>query len=357
MTVIVAPRRTLVPSKVPSTTDLADGEMGVNLTDGKIYQRSGSTVYQVGSKAEGTVTSVGISTPLGFSVTTPVVTTSGSVGFTWTNLPSTPNTFLRANGLSAPPSWTTLDASDIPDLPASKITSGTIAPARLPYSLDFIHGLNIYTTGTTILISAGSAYVYQAAEPVSYIGGSITSATSANTTYHLYLDNTGSVVRSTTAPGTPYYLHARRRGAFIGTRYLGTVFTDSSGNYLPQKSSGMDNTVIVDYLYNIKAASSSGGGTVLANGTATSPTDIDLTSRVPFTATDIVGLANHVGSGGLARFYGWDGSSGFTIHSNVNTPGSQNAIKLAVDFTPKVQYDVTTGGVAWLWLSGYTYVR
>lgn len=48
MTNVIAPRRTDTPSKVPTTSDLQDGELGVNVADGKIYQRMGSTIYLVG---------------------------------------------------------------------------------------------------------------------------------------------------------------------------------------------------------------------------------------------------------------------------------------------------------------------
>ena len=47
MTVIVAPRRTTTAGKVPTTSDLANGEMGINVPDAKIYVRQGSTIKEV----------------------------------------------------------------------------------------------------------------------------------------------------------------------------------------------------------------------------------------------------------------------------------------------------------------------
>lgn len=47
----IKPRRTTTASKVPTASDLQDGELGVNVTDGKTYVRSGLSVYLVGERA------------------------------------------------------------------------------------------------------------------------------------------------------------------------------------------------------------------------------------------------------------------------------------------------------------------
>lgn len=53
MSVVIAPRRTTTAGKVPTTSDLFDGELGVNIPDGKIYVRNGSSVSLVGESASG----------------------------------------------------------------------------------------------------------------------------------------------------------------------------------------------------------------------------------------------------------------------------------------------------------------
>lgn len=334
MSAIIAPRRSNVFGKVPTTADLVDGEMGVNVVDGKIYQRSGAFVYQVGSKAEGTVKSVGIAPPLGFYSLSPPVIDSGVVEFHWFQPPNTPDTFLRAQGPLNPPSWTKLTNNDI------------------PYEPDYIHGLSVSTNSTTIFISAGRAVIPTPNNPtVFYAGGSITSSRAANTTYHLYLDSTGAVTRSTIAPGAPYYLSARRRGTVSTTRYLGTVFTDSSGNYLPQKTRGEGNSVYTQYLYNVKAS-----GVILAGGTDVTATDVSLAGRAPVTATDAEVLAVHLSSAGVVRLYNYN-NTGFTVYCNIDKPNTQNSFTVSLDSTPKFQYDAVSGGVAWIYLLGYHYLR
>ena len=43
----IKPKRTTTPAKVPTTVDLADGEMAVNIADKKIYMRNGSSVVAI----------------------------------------------------------------------------------------------------------------------------------------------------------------------------------------------------------------------------------------------------------------------------------------------------------------------
>lgn len=60
MAIIIGPKRTGTAAKVPTTSDLANGEFAINYTDQKCYLRVGSTVYLVasvgGSVAWGAIT-------------------------------------------------------------------------------------------------------------------------------------------------------------------------------------------------------------------------------------------------------------------------------------------------------------
>jgi len=47
MAIVLKPRRTATAGKVPTTTDLADGELGLNTTDRKIYVRVGASVVDM----------------------------------------------------------------------------------------------------------------------------------------------------------------------------------------------------------------------------------------------------------------------------------------------------------------------
>ena len=53
MAVEIKPKRTSTPSKVPTTSDLSDGELAVNTADQKIYVRDGMSIVEVASVGGG----------------------------------------------------------------------------------------------------------------------------------------------------------------------------------------------------------------------------------------------------------------------------------------------------------------
>lgn len=60
---IIKPKRSTVAAKVPTTTDLASGEIGVNMTDRKVYINNGTTVVQVGAGLLSALGDAAISSP------------------------------------------------------------------------------------------------------------------------------------------------------------------------------------------------------------------------------------------------------------------------------------------------------
>ena len=84
-----------------------------------------------GGGGAGTVTSVGLTVPTGFSVTGSPVTTAGTLAV---SLDSQAKNKVLASPTSAAgvPSFRELDESDIPNLNASKINAGTLDAARIP---------------------------------------------------------------------------------------------------------------------------------------------------------------------------------------------------------------------------------
>ena len=47
MATVIKLKRSTVASRVPTTSDLSDGEVGINITDGKIYVNNGGTIVEV----------------------------------------------------------------------------------------------------------------------------------------------------------------------------------------------------------------------------------------------------------------------------------------------------------------------
>lgn len=109
---IIKPKRSNTAAKVPNTTELTSGELGVNMADRKVYINNGTAVVQVGagnlsglgdvavssptngqslsynsttskwvnsSAGTGTVTSVGITAGTGVTVSNSPITTSGNI--------------------------------------------------------------------------------------------------------------------------------------------------------------------------------------------------------------------------------------------------------------------------------------
>jgi len=81
---IFKPKRSNTPSSVPTTSNLADGEMAVNSADKKIYLRDGSEIVEVANASAPQVTEYKILDDISSQfdgIKTQFTISSGSVNF------------------------------------------------------------------------------------------------------------------------------------------------------------------------------------------------------------------------------------------------------------------------------------
>jgi hypothetical protein len=214
-----------------------------------------------------------------------------------------------------------------------------------------IEGLQISASGTTIAVGPGTAYVESEAESVAFAGGTIATAPASATTYHVYLTSAGAIERSTTAPASPYSGTARSKSGDTSRRYLGSVRSlPAAATYYPQSSDAAYSQVQVTFLHNVSVESR-----IINSGISTTPADVSAAAFCPATANSLRLRITNTGASGFVRYYIWSGAA-FGIYSNVPTAGIV-ITDVPCDGTPKIQYDVTGSGVAFLDLLGYSYAR
>jgi len=79
MAIVIKPKRSGSSDSVPTTGDLADGEIAINTADQKIYMRSGSSIVEVGN-VSGAFKTISVSgqSDVVADATTDTLTLSGS---------------------------------------------------------------------------------------------------------------------------------------------------------------------------------------------------------------------------------------------------------------------------------------
>ena len=97
-----------------------------------LVNSSGTWTWQNYTSATGTVTSVGMTVPTGFSVSPSSIDSSGTFAVNFGGSVTKNYVLASPSSAAGAPSWRALVAADIPSLDASKITSGTFADARIP---------------------------------------------------------------------------------------------------------------------------------------------------------------------------------------------------------------------------------
>ena len=270
-------RRSSVAGKTPNTTTLTIGELGINLTDQKLYSSNGTVVFEIGSNlvnlsVTNTISVTSISANGGLGSTGQVLTTDGANVY-WSTVSSAPTGVreqFTGNGTN---------------------TVFTVSGGYSPTQLDvFVNGVKLYN-GTEVDVS------------------------------------NGSIITFATAP---------RNGMLI--EVVGTTSISNPSNYLKNTYSGtlsgnltFSNTVAFSNTVTINALSANGGvgsnGQVLTSNGSTAywSTLIGVNTDSQYTFTNTITFSNTVSFGSNITA---NATTIFLGNSTVNTSISANLITL-----------------------------
>lgn len=254
------------------------------------------------NKGTGTVTSVALSVPSWLTVSA-AVTTTGTLAITATSGQTTNQVMATPDGATGAMSLRALVANDIPNLDASKITSGYLAPAfggaGVPFYGDGSDG-NVTISGTVTLVRD----MYYNNLTVSGAGNIINTVS-----YRIFvsgtLDLTGAVINSISRNATVggnasgatggtagAALTAATLGASGSAGGIGATGTTGTG------AAGTASTAVTTTLGGTAGTSGAGGG-LAAVGTAGVASGAASTNRMAFIDANLIrGAALYTGSTG-----------------------------------------------------------
>lgn len=238
----------------------------------------------------------------------------------------------------------------------AQITNNLLPP-------DYIDGLKmVWVSATAVTVTTGAAYI-PGLSKVLRVTVNIAKtglALSAATQYHLYLYNnsgTPDIEFSTTAPDAPYNGIARTKTGDASRRYVGSILT-AGANVVDSFTHSLEHGR-VDY----RISNQAGALLVLANGRATSATNVSLASVVPPTATHAVMFGYNDPSTSQTVFYA--ASDGPVVPSGglegFVAAGAQISALIRLDANQAFSYAYagTVSGAAGFTvrISGYTFER
>jgi hypothetical protein len=237
------------------------------------------------------------------------------------------------------------------------MSKGQVEVGYQPIIQGHIDGLvPMWVSATAVDVSPGAAYiqslgrVYVASSTISLTG----LVTTASTWYYLYLyDNAGTpaVEISTTAPAAAYYGTARSKTGDTSRRFLAAIKTAAANTIIPFQQ--------VDSRWTWRTNS---GTTfrVLASGSATTATVIDLSVGVPATTRmAFLRCFNLAASGGANMFFSSaDEALSTDVYYGAVDPQSQGYIDFPTSAAQQVKYlNSGTGGSSYIDIYGFTVQR
>lgn len=310
MATTIKPKRTFTPSKVPTTADLQDGEMGINVPDGKTYVRQGSNIVLVGevnAAGAGTVTSVAAGNGLNFTT----ITSSGSVtlGTPGTLSGSTTNA-VQAN-------------SHTHELSANLSAWDGITPDdKFDYSTAVAQGL--YTTGSVPPTGGDMDTDFGTSYP--RFGRITNSSTNAPFTWGVYIqspystDGGAILAMSTTTEGMAWKSHG---GAWRTIYHSGNFANGTTAQYIrgdgslatfPTVGSGTVTSVAAGNGLNFTTITGSGIVTLGTPGTINGST------------SNSVSTNSHTHSLDTTTDYTWTGLHNFNSGLTTNSSSAQQIV-------------------------------
>ncbi|WP_203435646.1 hypothetical protein [Enterobacter roggenkampii] len=226
--------------------------------------------------------------------------------------------------------------------------------SRLTDSINkrFIRGLDLTVSTTTVTVSAGAAVIPSTGAPleVSVPVTAIIGTTTASTWYHVYLysnNGTPAIEISTTVP-TPYAYPAHTKTGDTSRRYLGSFRVDAS-NGVRGVNTVDGRAFLQGSWYTVNR--------VLAGGTATPRTAVDVSSLNPVTALTCLLSANNGATAGVAAIGSTNEASGDMINVPIN---GKFTAEIPFRSYPNIFYQylsAVSGGGLYLDIGGYTYAR
>lgn len=215
----------------------------------------------------------------------------------------------------------------------------------------FIEGLNlVWSSGASIAIRAGSAYVPSAGKVVTYAGGSIAPVGAINTFVHLYLTAAGTIEQTSVAPER-YYNQAQRKLNDSSRRYLGSLLISTTANSAYQFVHRMSDNSI---MYTI-ADPQSGPFRILSAGTGIAA--FTTRSMAPASAHTLEAAWQNVGNTAVQFTPSDAGTSINTGWMVFVQPGAIGNGRCPIAPDGTITYKATGGGVANCYALGYYFDR
>lgn len=166
----------------------------------------------------------------------------------------------------------------------------------------YINGLQLEWVSTTQVRVATGAAQLESTRQILVVPSALTISPSlANSTwYHCYIyDNSGTAALEcpTTAPASPWVGTARSKSGDSTRRYVGSFRTDSSANIYNFFTEGAGGLQLVRWRNDV-----TNDNRILTNGSATTNTNVDASSRAPVTARAIEVTIYNLATTGVCYF-------------------------------------------------------